>query len=77
MPRRDLVPVWFGIIVLSGMFLMGQESWPPPQSDCTDNDGDGYGSPSSSSCEYWGLDCDDTNHNINPGIIEAPYGAPI
>jgi formylglycine-generating enzyme required for sulfatase activity len=77
MPRRDLVPVWFGIIVLSGMFLMGQESWPPPQSDCTDNDGDGYGSPSSSSCEYWGLDCDDTNPNINPGVIEAPYGEPI
>ena len=30
MLRRNLVPVWIGIILLSGMFLMGQESWGPP-----------------------------------------------
>jgi len=29
MLRRNLVPVWIGIILLSGMFLMGQETWPP------------------------------------------------
>jgi len=27
--RRILIPVWIGIILLSGMFLMGQESWCP------------------------------------------------
>lgn len=25
--RRTRVPVWMGILILSGMFLMGQESW--------------------------------------------------
>ncbi len=27
--RRNLIPVWIGVIVLSGMFLMGQDSWSP------------------------------------------------
>ncbi len=27
--RRNLLPVWIGIIILSGMFLMGQEAWEP------------------------------------------------
>ena len=27
--RRKLIPVWLGIVLLSGMFLMGQETWPP------------------------------------------------
>ena len=27
--RRNLLPVWIGIIFLSGMFLMGQDTWPP------------------------------------------------
>jgi len=27
--RRNLVPVWIGLIALSGMFLLGQETWPP------------------------------------------------
>ena len=26
---RNRIPVWTGILVLSGMFLMGQETWPP------------------------------------------------
>ena len=43
--RRSLVPVWIAIILLSGMFLMGQESWPPqcvdegPFGDPTCSDG--------------------------------------
>ncbi|MFH1597565.1 MAG: right-handed parallel beta-helix repeat-containing protein [Patescibacteria group bacterium] len=41
---------------------------PPPQ--CTDSDGDGYGDPASSACEYSELDCDDGNGNINPGQSE-------
>jgi len=28
--RRNLFPVWIGILLLSGMFLMGQVAWPPP-----------------------------------------------
>ena len=27
--ERTLLPAWIGIILLSSMFLMGQESWPP------------------------------------------------
>jgi len=34
--KRRLVPVWIGIILLSGMFLMGQETWPPPQGTLAD-----------------------------------------
>ena len=29
MIRRRLVPVWVGIILLSGMFLLGQDDWQP------------------------------------------------
>jgi formylglycine-generating enzyme required for sulfatase activity len=28
--RKNLLVVWMGIMFLSGMFLMGQETWPPP-----------------------------------------------
>ena len=27
---RNLIPVWIGIILLSGMFLIGQDAWSPP-----------------------------------------------
>jgi Leucine-rich repeat (LRR) protein len=27
--QKNLVRVWLGVILLSGMFLMGQEGWPP------------------------------------------------
>ncbi len=66
--RRDTIPIWIGIIFLSGMFLMGQETWPPP--DCVDNDGDGYGNPASEECLYPEWDCDDINPDVNPGISE-------
>jgi len=33
---------------------------------CIDKDGDGYGIGGSTTCEYSGTDCDDTNPNINP-----------
>ncbi len=29
--RSRFIPMWLGIIALSGMFLMGQESWEPQQ----------------------------------------------
>jgi len=74
--RRSLIPAWVGILVLSGMFLAGQDAWPPPQ-PCTDLDGDGYGSPASVSCTHPELDCDDTNAEVNPGVSEAVDGDPI
>jgi hypothetical protein len=37
---------------------------------CTDNDGDGYGDPWSTSCTYFKLDCDDNNANIHPFAAE-------
>jgi hypothetical protein len=70
--RRSLILAWIGIIALSGMFLLGQEGWAP----CTDNDGDGYGSPASASCRYPGFDCDDNNQDIHPGATEGPNGDP-
>ena len=70
--RRTLA-VWAGIAVLAGMFLMGQDTWPPP---CTDSDGDGYGSPASPACPYPLLDCDDGDPDIHPGVAEGPYGTP-
>jgi hypothetical protein len=29
--RKNLMPVWVGILMLSSIYLMGQESWTPPQ----------------------------------------------
>jgi hypothetical protein len=60
--------LWIGIILISGTFLMGQESWPPQ--DCLDGDGDGYGSPASVSCAHPGFDCDDGNPDVHPGVPE-------
>lgn len=37
---------------------------------CHDNDGDGFGYVSSVVCTGVGIDCDDDNANINPGIEE-------
>ena len=28
--RKRMMPVWVGILVLSGMFLLGQDTWGPP-----------------------------------------------
>ena len=45
---------------------------PGPQSTCTDNDGDGYGSPGDPSCPNGGAtDCDDTDPSIHPGAAEV------
>ena len=29
MLRKNLIPLWIGIVVLAGMFLMGQVPWEP------------------------------------------------
>ena len=74
MLKQNLLPVWIGIILLSGMFLMGQDTWAPPP--CTDLDGDGYGNPASASCTYPERDCDGSNPDVNPGVTEGPIGDP-
>jgi len=71
--RRKLWPVWIGIFLLSGMFLMGQDAWVEPP-ECVDVDGDGYGMPASVSCSYPEADCDDADADVNPGVVEGPYG---
>ncbi len=66
MCRPNPIGVGIGIIVLSCMFLLGQEPWPP----CADLDGDGYGDPASFTCPHPELDCDDTAPYVNPGMAE-------
>jgi len=34
MLRGRLIPAWLGIVALSGMFLMGQDTWGPPPTSC-------------------------------------------
>ena len=68
--RGNLIPVWIGVILFSGIFLMGQDTW-PPQPTCTDVDEDGYGNPADASCTYPELDCDDSDETINPGSTEV------
>jgi len=45
---------------------------------CEDLDEDGYGTnnPQSLFCEHWGLDCDDSNAEVNPRATEGPDGDP-
>jgi len=38
--------------------------------ECVDEDGDGYGSPASLSCEHPEPDCDDADPDVNPGMAE-------
>jgi hypothetical protein len=71
--RRNRVPLWLGIFLLSGMFLLGQKSW-GPEKECIDTDGDGYGNPTSPWCTYSQLDCNDGNPDVNPGATEGPFG---
>jgi hypothetical protein len=52
--RRNLIPVWVGILVLSGMFFMGQEAWEPQPTQCEDN-GD---CPDEAFCAKEPGDCD-------------------
>jgi hypothetical protein len=70
--RRTFI-VWTGILCLSLMFLLGQDTW---SLSCQDADGDGYGDPASGLCTHPEPDCDDGNPNVNPGATEGPYGDP-
>ncbi len=46
-------------LFLSMCFLISCEL-----SQCIDGDGDGYGSPASTACTHYELDCDDNNSSI-------------
>ena len=70
--EKRISPVWVGFLLLSIVFFLGC----PSTDECTDNDGDGYGNPSSLTCTYYGLDCDDADPDIHPGATEASYGDP-
>ncbi len=65
---RSTLSVWIGILALSGMFLLGQDTW---TDSCVDYDGDGYGDPASAECLQPALDCDDTNPDVYPGAPEV------
>jgi hypothetical protein len=71
---RKSIFIWIGIVALSSMFLLGQQTWPPEE--CIDNDGDGFGDPASSGCLFSGLDCDDSDPDVNPAAGEGPFGDP-
>jgi hypothetical protein len=62
---RNLFPVWIGIAALSGLFLLGQETWPPPGGCVTDagcDDGvpcNGAETCVANVCQAGGGECDD------------------
>ncbi len=62
-----------------GYVLIGCESGGDDEGDsdqpfCRDNDGDGYGNPSSTACVNSGLDCDDTDKDVYPDAPELCDG---
>lgn len=70
---KKIVPVWFGIILLCGMFLMGQDTW-VPSLECSDLDGDGFGFIPSSLCPQPYEDCCDQEADVYPGAPELCDG---
>jgi hypothetical protein len=65
-------PVLFFPDLSSGWFTLSFVAIPSRVFErCQDTDGDGYGSPASPLCPYPGLDCDDSNPDVNPGLAEV------
>ena len=64
--RRSMF-VWLGILMLSGMFLLGQDAWEA----CVDADGDTF-----PDVACGGTDCDDTNADIYPAVLCPVPGQP-
>ena len=52
------------------MLLLAIGGARPAFADCTDDDGDGYGSPASGDCTHAELDCNDSSSSIHPGATE-------
>ena len=73
---RSTFIVWTGIIILSSIFLMGQETWAPSDMIyCEDLDSDGYGVRYALLCPYpLYLDCDDTDRDVHPFATELCNG---
>ncbi len=79
--RKNLITVWFGIMVLSGMFLMGQESWPPVD-PCAEINCGAHGTCKEGVCDcdagYQGELCDaliqEVEFSIHPDQIEHRTG---
>lgn len=44
---------------------------------CSDLDTDGYGDPAAPPCTYPEPDCDDSDPDIHPGIVETSHGDPM
>jgi lysophospholipase L1-like esterase len=44
---------------------------------CTDLDIDGYGDPAAPPCTYPEPDCDDSDPDIHPGVVEGSHGDPM
>jgi hypothetical protein len=58
-------------LVSAGLtFLLSIGGARPAFADCTDDDGDGYGSPASEDCTHPQLDCNDSVALIHPGAAE-------
>ncbi len=66
---------WEPIDVYEDFVEVYAEIYLPP-SPCTDNDNDGYGHPASTACPYPEFDCDDSDRDVNPGMIEGPLWDP-
>jgi hypothetical protein len=56
------------------MLLLAMGGVTPAYADCTDDDGDGYGSPASGDCTHPELDCNDSSASIHPGATELCDG---
>ena len=63
---RKLIPVWIGIVLLSAMFLMGQEAWPPQNDPCDPDPCKYIPRAVSDSCEA--VEADDFTCNCDMGF---------
>jgi hypothetical protein len=68
MMRKTLFAVWFIPVFL--LTLAAQNA----MACCVDEDLDGYGVAFLNECTYPQRDCDDTNPDINPGVVEEAFG---
>lgn len=68
--RNDAAGRFYPLFGLALLFLIAQFGCEP----CVDLDGDGYGDPANLACGHSKLDCDDGNPDVNPGMMEGPYG---
>jgi hypothetical protein len=66
---RRLIPVWIGIIALSGIFLTGQETWPPPTVSVDTQDWD-HLDTEGTAVRIWGaLGLSESIENWNEGFV--------